>query len=247
MINNYGSWQYANNRMMKQNMPAQYMPTPNMPAPSMPAPTMPAQSVPMPTMPAQSAPMPNKPQKNTMQQNMQNQNVMHPEVIHPNMPPKSKIQLDFYTGAAVKTDHKCKPTLSEALELIKQAVEGETEDRLFYDYLIKNAPSEEDKKIISEIRDNEIGHAKIFRQLYCDLTGKTIPQNKDASFNPPATYCEGLIKALIGETNAVKKYRNILFAMTERKHINMLTEIITDEIRHATLYNLLIHNNDCKY
>jgi rubrerythrin len=118
---------------------------------------------------------------------------------------------------------------------------------MFYDYLIKNASSEEDKKIIKEIRDNEIGHAKIFRQLYCQLTGKTIPQNQDVSFVPPATYCEGLIKALIGETNAVKKYRRILFAMTERRHINMLTEIITDEIRHASLYNLLIHNNDCKY
>jgi len=69
----------------------------------------------------------------------------------------------------------------------------------------------------------------------------------DVNFQPPKTYCEGLIKALIGETNAVKKYRKILFVMTERRHINMLTEIITDEIRHGILYNLLVHNNDCKY
>ena len=33
--------------------------------------------------------------------------------------------------------------------------------------------------------------------------------------------------------------------MQDRRHINMLTEIITDEIRHANLYNLLYSKNGC--
>ena len=139
------------------------------------------------------------------------------------------------------------PSMAEALELIKQAVEGEAEDRMFYDYLIRNAPSEKDREIIRGIRDNEITHGKLFRQMYYEHTGEVIRPEENANFGMPGTYCEGLIKALMGEQNAVKKYRNILFAMRERRHINMMTEIITDEIRHANLYNLLIHNNDCKY
>ncbi len=139
------------------------------------------------------------------------------------------------------------PSLSEALELIREAVEGEAEDRMFYDYLIRHAPSGKDREIIRGIRDNEINHAKMFRRMYYEHTGENIRPASNANFTSPGTYCEGLIKALMGELNAVKKYRNILFAMRERRHINMLTEIITDEIRHANLYNFLIHNNDCKY
>ncbi|MDP2891609.1 MAG: ferritin-like domain-containing protein, partial [Bacillota bacterium] len=52
-------------------------------------------------------------------------------------------------------------------------------------------------------------------------------------------------QALMGEQNAVRKYRQVLFAMTDRRLINMITEIITDEIRHATLYNYLYAKNGC--
>lgn len=137
--------------------------------------------------------------------------------------------------------------LSEALDLIVQALGGETEDRLFYEYLMNNAPSLMDKEIIRGIRDDEIKHYKMFRQIYYEHTGKVIQPEKNAGFEPPTSYCEGLKGALLGELNAVKKYRRILAAMKDRRHINILTEIITDEIRHANLYNLLIHNNDCKY
>jgi rubrerythrin len=48
--------------------------------------------------------------------------------------------------------------LPGALSLIQQAVAGETEDRMFYTYLMDKAPSAEDKEIISGIRNNEISH-----------------------------------------------------------------------------------------
>ena len=43
-----------------------------------------------------------------------------------------------------------------ALSLIEQALGGETEDRIFYGFLIENAPSEEDARIIDSIRQDEI-------------------------------------------------------------------------------------------
>lgn len=136
--------------------------------------------------------------------------------------------------------------LSNAIALIEQAVMGETEDRMFYTYLIENAPSAEDKKIISGIRDDEMKHYGMFRKLYYEITHRQIPAQKEEAFVPPASYCEGLGKSVIGETNAVRKYRQILYAMQARVHINMLTEIITDEIRHGILYNYLYAKNGCK-
>jgi rubrerythrin len=136
--------------------------------------------------------------------------------------------------------------LAGALKLIEEAVAGENEDRLFYQYLINTAPSEEDKEIIRGIRENEITHFGLFRQIYSQLTGKMLPVPEEATFEEPASYCEGIQRAIKGEQNAVVKYRKILFAMQNRVHINMLTEIISDEIRHGILYNYLYTKNGCR-
>ena len=161
---------------------------------------------------------------------------MHQRMAMPVMEPQPMKPANIYINPE---------NLPGALELIQQAVAGENEDRMFYTYLTDNAP-EDDKQIIAGIRDNEINHSNMFRQLYYEITGKMIPQLNGEQFVPPATYCEGLKRALLGEQNAVQKYRKILFAMQNRIHINMLTEIITDEIRHGSLYNYLYAKNDCK-
>ncbi|MDF2504886.1 ferritin-like domain-containing protein [Clostridium sp.] len=132
-----------------------------------------------------------------------------------------------------------------ALRLIEEAVTGEREDELFYDYLISAAPTQEAKNIIGGIRDNEIKHNKLFRKIYTDLTGKVLPVNQNVNFERPSSYCDGIKKALQGELAAVQRYRRILFALQNRVHINMLTEIITDEIRHANLYNFLFTLGRC--
>lgn len=133
-----------------------------------------------------------------------------------------------------------------ALKLIQEAVAGETEDRMFYQYLIDNAPSAEDKEIISGIRDDEISHFNLFRQVYYQLTGQVLPPPQNVTFEKPANYCEGVKRALRGEQNAVRKYRRILYALQDRVQINILTGIITDEIRHGILYNYLYSKNGCR-
>lgn len=133
-----------------------------------------------------------------------------------------------------------------ALKLIQEAVAGETEDRMFYQYLIENAPSEEDKEIITGIRDDEIRHFSLFRQVYYMLTGQMLLPPQDVTFEKPTSYCEGIKRALKGEQNAVRKYRRILYALQDRVQINILTGIITDEIRHGILYNFLYSKNGCR-
>ncbi|CAB1246124.1 rubrerythrin [Clostridium sp. WLY-B-L2] len=135
--------------------------------------------------------------------------------------------------------------LPEAINLIREAVSGEREDELFYDYLIKNSPNEESRNIIVGIRDNESKHNRMFRQIYHDLTGENISELQNEEMQYPEHFCDGVKRALYGELAAVERYRKILFAMQSRIHINMLTEIITDEIRHANFYNFLYSMNRC--
>ena len=135
--------------------------------------------------------------------------------------------------------------LPMALELIQDAVAGESEDAKFYAYLISIAPDEEDKEIIRGIRDDEQKHLELFRTIYFQLTGMMLPPPADEPFTKPVDYCTGLKDALLGEMNAVTKYRRILYAMQMRPHINMMTEIITDELRHGNLYNYMYTKSDC--
>lgn len=139
-----------------------------------------------------------------------------------------------------------KLALPNALRLIKNAIGDERADQLFYEYLISEAPNQEEKNLIASIRDNEMKHNKMFKRLYFDLTGQYPQAEQEEKFEKPASYLEGLIRALKGEVGAVIKYRQILFALTFRPHINMLTEIITDEQRHASLYNYMITMNATK-
>lgn len=136
--------------------------------------------------------------------------------------------------------------LSNALSRIEKAVAGEAEDTQFYEWLLQHASSAEEQQIISGIRENEMQHYRWFRQLYMELTGRAVPSMPGEAFVPPATYCEGLKRALMGEQNAVRNYRQILYALQNRVQINMLTEIITDELRHGILYNYLYAKNACK-
>lgn len=168
--------------------------------------------------------------------------------IHNHAIPYSPVMDMYVTEQQFQTARKFiyPQNLQNALDLIQQALAGETEDRMFYSWLIENAPSKEDKEIINGIRENEIGHFDLFNQIYSEVSNMMPQQVEGEQFTPPENYCAGLAKALLGEQNAVRKYREILYAMQDRVHINMLVEIITDEIRHGILYNYLFAKNSCQ-
>ena len=134
-------------------------------------------------------------------------------------------------------------TLNQAIELIRQSVRNEREDELFYDRLLEQAPTEKDKEIITSIRNDERKHNKILRDLYYNFTGQVIqPDMSMSNINNTLTYQENLEKALFGELDAVVKYRKILGTMPSGNSYTLLMSIMTDELRHASKYNFLIHN-----
>lgn len=133
--------------------------------------------------------------------------------------------------------------LDEALEGVAKAVQGEREDELFYDYLITVAPTKEEKDIIASIRDDELRHNMLFRQIYKDFTGMEVPMGKEENFEKPKSYLEGIKKALFGELKAVEKYREIRKGLPMRVYKDILFDIITDEIKHSAKYNYLFTLN----
>lgn len=135
--------------------------------------------------------------------------------------------------------------LSKAIAGIKESVADERHDELFYDFLISKAPTEEQKEIITGIRDDERIHNKISRKVFTELSGVVMPANvenpADMSMDfPSMSYLDNLKKALHGEHSAIKKYRELAAYMPSKNLYDMVMYALTDEIRHADLYNYLI-------
>lgn len=133
-----------------------------------------------------------------------------------------------------------------SVKLIEQSVEGEKYDALFYEWLINNIPTqgltpEQVKSIkdtIISIRNDEMSHNKTFKKMYKRLTGKdATPEEKE--FVAPASFVDGIIMALNGELNAVKRYRIIMEGMPNLPYRDIVFNILSDEIRHSSLYNYI--------
>jgi rubrerythrin len=133
----------------------------------------------------------------------------------------------------------------EAVKLIAEAAGSEREDELFYDYLLSVAPAAQ-KDIIVSIRDDERKHNLLFKQLYWELTGRDLQPVPEEPFTQPKSYCDGLTRAIFGELGAVEKYRKILFGLEFLPYRNIITEIYTDELKHASKWNYLYTLNAVK-
>ncbi|KGM97558.1 hypothetical protein Z968_03155 [Clostridium novyi A str. 4552] len=131
-------------------------------------------------------------------------------------------------------------TLEEVLPMIKQAIEGEREDELFYDYLISVAPTQEAKDIITTIRDDERKHNKMFREIYKFFTGEDVMVPTEIDFERPKSYVDGIKKAKFRELAAVERYRDIRAGVPNRYFKDMVFEILTDELKHAHKYDYLL-------
>lgn len=134
-------------------------------------------------------------------------------------------------------------TFPQALDLMKEAVQGERNDELFYDELIRLAPNAEQAAIITSIRDDERGHNYMFRGMFKEITGQDITGISSEQYQRIGSYDEGLQKALQGELSAVEKYRKITFGLPAGIYRDTVSGIILDELKHASKYNYLLTIN----
>ncbi len=136
--------------------------------------------------------------------------------------------------------------LANAIKLIGSSVENEKSDAMFYEWLINNIPTYLDEntrqdlvKTITGIKEDEQMHNKIFKNMYKQLTGRDIPTPMEEEFTPPASFKEGVIKALKGEMEAVRRYRTIMAGLPDVSYRDAVFHVLTDELRHGTLYNYI--------
>ncbi|MFH5183718.1 ferritin family protein [Paenibacillus sp. TAB 01] len=134
-------------------------------------------------------------------------------------------------------------TPQQALELIRESVQGERNDELFYDQLIQRAPNPEQAAVIAAIRNDERGHNQMFRQMYRDLTGYEVTGVSNEEPEQVKSYIPGLQKAFQGELSAVEKYRRIWFGLPHGIYKDTVYGIILDEQKHAAKYNNLLIRN----
>lgn len=135
------------------------------------------------------------------------------------------------------------PQLQRGLDVISQAVQGEIKDALFYNYLISIAPTDEEKVLISAIKEEELRHSKQFEGIYRDFTGMGVQTEQDENFEIPNLYQEGITNALFDELRDVVKYRAIRRRLPEGAYKDVLFDIITDELMHASMLNYLLTLN----
>lgn len=157
-----------------------------------------------------------------------------------------------YTTNCINPNIKCsnygmdfsQEAFNTALNLIKEAVQGERADELKYDYLISVAPSQEEKDIIISIRDDERNHRKWFKDVYKYYTGEEIEaKDGEEEFVKPTSYLEGISEAVFGELGAMEKYRFIREGLPVRLFRDTVFRILTDEMKHATKYNYILNKN----
>lgn len=129
------------------------------------------------------------------------------------------------------------------IRLIQEAIADERHDELFYDYLLSVAPTDQEKKVIAGIRDDERKHRSLFRQIYTQLTGQHLPvTGEEETFQKPASYLDGIEQALMGELKAFEKYR-VIYKYIPVQYRDTIFEIMTDEMKHASYYNWLYAKN----
>lgn len=134
----------------------------------------------------------------------------------------------------------------EALNLINDSVGGEKADTMFYEWLISNIPADLDEgerleiaQVIQGIASDERLHNEIFKSMYRQLTGKeAVP--KEEEFISPENFQQGIITALKGELEAVRRYRKVRAGIPDESYRDQVFSILTDELRHSALYNYIL-------
>ncbi|MDN4593229.1 ferritin-like domain-containing protein [Polycladomyces subterraneus] len=125
---------------------------------------------------------------------------------------------------------------------IAKAINGQYSAIACYEKLARLAPTEEERRQIMEIRQDETNHYREFYQIYVRLTG----QQPQIAVEPcPDDYKEGLEFALKDEQNTVDFYLEIADKARDPAIKKAFTRAAQDEQNHAVWF-LYFWTNHCR-
>ncbi|MCR2805760.1 ferritin-like domain-containing protein [Paenibacillus soyae] len=133
--------------------------------------------------------------------------------------------------------------LQEALHSIREAVAGESHAERFYQKLLELAPTEEDRVVITSIRDDERGQLQTLREIYLAFTGGQVPISAPATvYMDPASYKDGLKSLIFKKWRTNQIAGHMLAAMPTGYYQNLLAKIAVDNVTIVSKLNYLLAN-----
>lgn len=124
------------------------------------------------------------------------------------------------------------------LKLIEEALTDEAHDYSFYTVLAQKCPRY--APLLEQIAADELKHRKMLLELYADLAGKKAEEDNGTEVDTSGS-CEELIAGQIpSELDGAAMYRTMYFAMPNISAKNIVFEIMTDEMMHATLLSAMM-------
>ncbi|MFC5447480.1 hypothetical protein [Paenibacillus aestuarii] len=134
--------------------------------------------------------------------------------------------------------------LQESLHFIYEASANERNVEKFYQKLLELSPSEEDRSVITSIREDERKHLQTLREIYLAFTGNQVPGSATTTtvYKDPASYKEGLKSAIFNKWKTNQVAGHILAAMPTGYYQNLLAKIAVDNVTIVSKLNYLLAN-----
>jgi rubrerythrin len=120
---------------------------------------------------------------------------------------------------------------------IKQFINSEYRDSLYYNILSQKSQKVSAKRVFSNISRDELRHSKKWDTAYFLITGERYIPSR-ANIEPvvvPTSYSQALRQRYIDESSDVLKYRNFAASVDDRCLKKLATDISDDELQHANL------------
>lgn len=130
---------------------------------------------------------------------------------------------------------------SQTINNLIKAINGEYHAIYCYEILANQAPNNEIKNRILEIRNDEIRHYHTFVSLYVSLTGQD--PNPQITKGCPKDYNSGILAAFIDEQETVNFYHQASRESQYPAIRSAFTQISADEQNHAVWYLYFLNHS----
>lgn len=129
----------------------------------------------------------------------------------------------------------------QTIKNLMDAINGEYSAIYCYELLANQAPNDEIKNQILEIRKDEIRHYETFWNHYVSLTGQTMqPQITETC---PGNYSDGIKAAFLDEQKTVDFYHDAARETSNASIKDAFMQAAADEQNHAVWFLYFMHEN----
>lgn len=129
--------------------------------------------------------------------------------------------------------------LEQAIDLMEVTVENGAAGIKLLNFLIDNAPTEQEKRLLIGMRNDELKHEKMLREIYRDITGEDMQIFDPVEINLPESYVDGIVEAILDHFETILLINTIQYGLQSERYRNILFEIRIDELRHADELNFI--------